>query len=202
MTQNFCGILLLFPVIQWMLAGSSGFSKFSLTIWKFSVGILLKPDLQDLSILLLACEFVPRVSFTLLSFSYHASHDSTPIWPPMGVISTMSLLVGINSDFLFILLLLLTLFSRVWLCATPQTAAHQAPPSLGVSRQEHWSGLPFPSPMHESEKWKGSRSVVSDSSRPHGLQPTRLLHPWDFPGKKSIEVGCHCLLRLIYTTLH
>ena len=28
----------------------------------------------------------------------------------------------------------------------------QAPPSLGFSRQEHWSGLPFPSPMHESEK--------------------------------------------------
>ena len=36
-------------------------------------------------------------------------------------------------------------------------AAHQAPPSLGFSRQEHWSGLPFPSPMHESEKWKLSR---------------------------------------------
>jgi len=31
-------------------------------------------------------------------------------------------------------------------------AAHQAPPSLGFSRQEHWSGLPFPSPMHENEK--------------------------------------------------
>ena len=30
-------------------------------------------------------------------------------------------------------------------------AAHQAPPSLGFSRQEHWSGLPLPSPMHESE---------------------------------------------------
>ena len=72
-------------------------------------------------------------------------------------------------------------------------AAHQAPPSLGFSRQEHRSGLPFPSPMHESEKWKWSRSVMSDSSRPHGLQPTRLLCPWDFPGK-STEVGCHCLL--------
>ena len=73
-------------------------------------------------------------------------------------------------------------------------AAHQAPPSLGFSRQEQWSGLPFPSPMHESEKWKGSRSVMSDSSRPHGLQPTRLLRPWDFPSK-STGVGCHCLLR-------
>ena len=50
------------------------------------------------------------------------------------------------------LLLLLSHFSRVQLCVTPQTAAHQAPPSLGFSRQEHWSGLPFPSPMHESEK--------------------------------------------------
>ena len=37
--------------------------------------------------------------------------------------------------------------------------------------------------MRESEKWKWSCSVVSHSSRPHGLQPTRLLHPWDFPGK-------------------
>ena len=91
------------------------------------------------------------------------------------------------------LLLLLNRFSHVWLCATPQTAAHQAPPSLGFSRQEHWSGLPFPSPMHESEKWKWSCSVVSDSVWPHGLQPTRLLRPWDFPGK-STGVGCHCLL--------
>ena len=51
-----------------------------------------------------------------------------------------------------LLLLLLSRFSRVRLCATPETAAHQAPPSLGFPRQEHWSGLPFPSPMHESEK--------------------------------------------------
>jgi len=51
-----------------------------------------------------------------------------------------------------LLLLLLSRFSRVQLCATPETAAHQAPPSLGLSRQEHWSGLPFPSPMQESEK--------------------------------------------------
>ena len=51
-----------------------------------------------------------------------------------------------------LLLLLLSRVSCVRLCVTPQTAAHQAPPSLGFSRQEHWSGLPFPSPMHESEK--------------------------------------------------
>ena len=58
---------------------------------------------------------------------------------------------------------MLSHFSRVRLCATPQTAAHQGPLSLGFSRQEHCSGLPFPSPVHESEKRKGSRSVVSDS---------------------------------------
>ena len=37
---------------------------------------------------------------------------------------------------------------------------------------------------------------MSDSSQPHGLQPTRLLRPWDFPGK-STGVGCH---RLLLTT--
>ena len=108
-----------------------------------------------------------------------------------------SFLAGLFAFKLFptlLLLLLLSRFSRVRLSATPEMAAHQAPLSLGFSRQEHCSGLPFPSPMHESEKQKGSHSVVSDSQRPHGLQPTRLLQPWDFPGK-STGVGCHCLLR-------
>ena len=47
----------------------------------------------------------------------------------------------------FVGLLLLSRFSCVQLGATPWTAAQQAPPSLGFSRQEHWSGLPFPSPI-------------------------------------------------------
>ena len=51
-----------------------------------------------------------------------------------------------------LLLLLLSRFSRVRLCATPETVANEALPSLGFSRQECWSGLPFPSPVHESEK--------------------------------------------------
>ena len=38
------------------------------------------------------------------------------------------------------------LLSRVRLFETPWTVAHQAPPSMGFSRQEYWSGLPFPSP--------------------------------------------------------
>ena len=93
-----------------------------------------------------------------------------------------------------LLLLLLSRFSHVQLCETPETAAHQAPMPLGFSRQEHWSGLPFPSPMHESEKWKWSRSVVSDSVQPHRWQPTRLPCPWDSPGK-NIGVSCRFLLQ-------
>ena len=70
--------------------------------------------------------------------------------------------------------------------------AYQAPPSLGFSRQEHWSGLPFPSPMRESE------SEIAQSC------PT-LSDPMDcsLPGSsvhgifqaKGTGVGCHCLLR-------
>ena len=50
--------------------------------------------------------------------------------------------------------------------ASPWTVACQAPLPMEFSRQEHWSGLPFPSPVHESEKWKWSRSVVSDPATP------------------------------------
>ena len=79
------------------------------------------------------------------------------------------------------LLLLLSRFSRVWLCATPETAAHQAPPSLGFSRQEHWSGLPFPSPMRESEVAQScpTPSDPMDCSPPgspiHGIFQARVL---------------------------
>ena len=93
-----------------------------------------------------------------------------------------------RTGMLLLLLLLLSCLSHVRLCVAPKTAAHQAPRSLGFSRQQYWSGLPFPSPVHESQKWKWSRSVLSDSLQPHGLQPTRLLCPWDFPGK-STRVG-------------
>ena len=76
----------------------------------------------------------------------------------------------------YILLLLLLLM-----------AAHQALPSLGFSRQEHWSGLPFPSPMHESEVTQSCPTLSDpmDCSLP-GC-------PWDLPNK-STRVGCHCLL--------
>ena len=80
------------------------------------------------------------------------------MFPPTKVLKVLKGMKDIRtrSSQSLLLLLLLRRFSRVRLCATPQTAAHQAPPSLGFSRQEHWSGLPFPSPMHESEKSKWS----------------------------------------------
>ena len=61
-------------------------------------------------------------------------------------------------------------------------------PGILQARSLEWLAISF------SNAWKWSHSVVSDSLRPHGLQPTRLLHPWDFPGK-STGMGCHCLLR-------
>ena len=73
------------------------------------------------------------------------------------------------------MLLLLRRFSRVRLCATPQTAAHQAPPSLGFSRQEHWSGLPFPSPI---------AFLIVQLSHPYmATGKTRALTTWTFVGK-------------------
>ena len=64
------------------------------------------------------------------------------------------------------------LLSRVWLFATPWTAASQAPPSMGFSRQEYWSGLPFPSPgdLPNSGIEPGSPSLQVDAlpSKPPG----------------------------------
>ena len=68
-----------------------------------------------------------------------------------GLSPSLSMALG-EALGLRMLLLLLSHFTRVRLCVTPETVAHEAPLSLGFSRQEHWSGLPFPSPMHESEK--------------------------------------------------
>ena len=53
--------------------------------------------------------------------------------------------------------------SRVWLPATPWTAAYQAPPSVGFSRQEYWSGVPLPSP-NNSYRYCFNKSTVRLSS--------------------------------------
>ena len=61
------------------------------------------------------------------------------------------------------------------------------------------SSLSSPLFLHIYLKVKVKSLVVSDSLRPHGLQPTRRLHSWDFPGK-STGVGCHFLFWEIFPT--
>ena len=93
----------------------------------------------------------------------------------------------------FLLLLLLSRFSCVWLCATPQTRLlhpwYSSGKNTGVSC--HF--------LLQCIKVKGESEVAQSypTLRPHGLQPTRLLHPWDCPGK-STGVGCHCLLHKFF----
>ena len=65
-------------------------------------------------------------------------------------------------------------------------------PGILQARTLEWVAISFSNVW----KWKWSLSVVSNPQRPYGLQPSRLLRPWDFPGK-STGVGCHCLF--LYT---
>ena len=110
--------------------------------------------------------------------------------------------------------------SCVRLFATPWTAAHQAPLSMEFSKQNYWSGLPFPIPGDLPDPGSKLTSPVSPGlvgglftteplaaaaaaakslqscltlCNPHRQQPPRLHHPWDSPGK-STGVGCHCFL--------
>ena len=78
-----------------------------------------------------------------------------------------------------------SLQSCLTLC-DPIDGSPPSPAVPGILQARTLACVAISSSMHESEKWKWSRSVVSDSSRPHGLQPTRLLRPWDFPGKSTI----------------
>ena len=113
--------------------------------------------------------------------------------------------------------------SRVQLFATPWTVAYQAPPSMGFSRQECWSGLPFPSPgdLPDPGIEPGSPALQADalpseppvkpqyicmyvysvsySLQPCVLQPARLFCLWDSPGKNA-GVYFHALLQGIFPT--
>ena len=72
-------------------------------------------------------------------------------------------------------------------CSLPGSSVH------GFSRQEYWSGVPLPSPRYVYAAT--AKSLQScPTLRPHRQQPTRLLCPWDSPGK-STGVGCHFLLQ-------
>ena len=82
--------------------------------------------------------WAPCVMYQLPTGYLFYTHDGVCMSMPVSQFTTSSpfptVKVKVNS------------LSRVRLFATPWTAAHQAPPSMGFSRQEYWSGLPFPSP--------------------------------------------------------
>ena len=63
-----------------------------------------------------------------------------------------------------LLSLLLSRFSRVWLLATPWTAAHQPPPSMGFSRQEYWSGVPLPSLVTNPREYQIVRTLTKETT--------------------------------------
>ena len=92
-----------------------------------------------------------------------------------------------------LLLPLLSHFSCVRLCATP---------SLGFSRLEHWSGLPFPSPMHKSEKWKVAQSRLTlrdpwtaayQAMAPHSSTLAWKI-PWTEDNLTSMQNECNCMV--------
>ena len=70
-------------------------------------------------------------------------------------------------------------------------------PGILQARTLEWVAISF----SNAWKWKVKvkSSVVSDTSQPHGLQPTKFLRPWDFPDKNT-GVGCHFLLQEIFPT--
>ena len=84
--------------------------------------------------------------------------------------------------------------SRVWLFAIPWTAAYQAPPSMGFSRQEYWSGLPLPSPLNDHSV-QFSHSVVSNSLQPcesqHARPPCLSQTPWVYSNSSPLSQWCH-----------
>ena len=98
------------------------------------------------------------------------------------------------------LLLLLSRFSRVQLC-DPIDGSPPGSPVLGIpqARTLEWVAISFSNAWEWKVKVK-SLSRVRLFATPW-LQPTRLLCPWDFPGK-STGVGCHCLLRKATTDIH
>ena len=104
--------------------------------------------------------------------------------------------------------------SHVWLCATPWTAAYQAPPSMGFSRQEYWSGLPLPSPWCKNsrryniyeQKLSAFRLIVSSLNwkwQRKWFSRVWLFvtaySPWNSLGQNT-GVGSHFLLEGIFPT--
>ena len=136
---------------------TSRLEKSSLSHWLLGWGNLVFHHPQTHSFrflqlsLPLSFECVPYLSFCihllLLSrFNRVRPHRRQPTrHPAPGPWDSLGKNTGVGCHFL-LQCVKMKLLSRVWLLATPWTAAYQAPPSMGFSRQEYWSGLPLPSP--------------------------------------------------------
>ena len=107
---------------------------------------------------------------TVLLHISHGEHSMIGVMPVLKrasqerghiTVSELCFLLCCQICMLLLLLLLLRCFSRVQLCVTPWTAAHQAPLSTGVSRQEYWSGLLFPSPDLHTHGQKAHKKALN-----------------------------------------
>ena len=94
------------------------------------------------------------------------------------------------------------LYCRVRLFVTPRTIAHQAPPSMGFSRQEYWSGLPFPSPWDLPDPGIEPRSPTLQADALTSEPPGKLIYKIYMLRKKiqkKKKEQCMSLPGLIYT---
>ena len=152
---------------------------------------------QCIHVSVLPCQFTPP------SPSLACVHKSVYVCISIGVPQVVL-------SFISTIFLLLRRFSHVRFYATPETAAHQAPPSLGFSRQEHWSGLPFPSPMHERKSESEVAQLCPTLSDPvdcslpsssiHGIFQARVLE-WVANICINLDICFSDLLLYVYSVL-
>ena len=149
-----------------LISGSFAFSKTSLNIWKFMVHVLLKPGLENFEDSFISmwdkrnCAVIWAFFGKIYAAAAAAAKSlqsctnlcdpidgSPPGSPVPGFLQARTLeWVAISFSSAWKWKVKVKLLSRVWLLATPWTAAYQTPPSMGFSRQEYWSGVLLPSP--------------------------------------------------------
>ena len=123
--------------------------------------------------------------FLLMTNSYLSSNNRDEvILSPLELIASFSEFFNRNPNTMLVTGIIYfsfcaQLLSHVWLFAIPWTVAHQAPLSMGFSRQEHWSGLSFPSPEDLPDPWIKPTSPVSPALQADSLPAEPLGKPKD-----------------------
>ena len=131
-----------------LISDSSAFYKSSLNIWKFTVHILWTLAWRILSISLRVCAAAAAAKSLQSCPTLCDPIDGSPPGSAVpGILQARTLeWIAISFSNAGKWKVKVKSLSHVWLFVTPWTVAYQAPPSKGFSRQEHWSGLPLPSP--------------------------------------------------------